>query len=66
MPRAIRGIGLRVAVIGGTHAIGHIEQIEGRRMPIGIDIGALGAAEIALSILAEIVAIQRGKGGARR
>ena len=34
--------------------------------PIGLDIGALGAAEIALSILAEIVAIQRGKGGARR
>ena len=34
--------------------------------PIGLDIGALGAAEIALSILAQIVAIQRGKGGARR
>ena len=32
--------------------------------PIGLDIGALGAAEIALSIIAEIVAVQRGKGGA--
>ena len=34
--------------------------------PIGLDIGALGAAEIALSIIAEIVAVQRGKGGASR
>lgn len=34
--------------------------------PIGLDIGALGATEIALSILAEIVAVQRGKGGSGR
>ena len=34
--------------------------------PIGLDIGAQGAAEIALSIIAEIVAVQRGKGGAGR
>ena len=34
--------------------------------PIGLDIGALGAAEIALSVLAEIVAVQRRKGGAGR
>jgi xanthine dehydrogenase accessory factor len=34
--------------------------------PIGLDIGALGAAEIALSILAEIVAVRRGNGGAGR
>lgn len=37
-------------------------DIERIRAPIGLDIGAQGAAEIALSIIAEIAAVQRGKG----
>jgi xanthine dehydrogenase accessory factor len=38
------------------------EAIERIHAPIGLDIGAEGAAEIALSIIAEITAEQRGKG----
>ena len=34
--------------------------------PIGLDIGASGAAEIALAIMAEITAVRRRKDGARR
>jgi xanthine dehydrogenase accessory factor len=37
-------------------------EIERIHAPIGLDIGALGAAEIALSIVGEITAVQRGKG----
>ena len=37
-------------------------DIERIHAPIGLDIGAQGAAEIALSIVAEITAVQRGKG----
>ena len=37
-------------------------DIERIHAPIGLDIGAEGAAEIALSIIAEITAEQRGKG----
>jgi xanthine dehydrogenase accessory factor len=37
-------------------------DIERIHAPIGLDIGAQGAAEIALSIIAEITAVQRGKG----
>jgi xanthine dehydrogenase accessory factor len=36
--------------------------IERVHAPIGLDIGAQGAAEIAVSIIAEITAVQRGKG----
>ncbi|MGV1013675.1 MAG: XdhC family protein [Methyloceanibacter sp.] len=39
-------------------------DIERIHAPIGLDIGALNTAEIALSIIAEITAIQRGKDGA--
>ena len=41
-------------------------DIERIHAPIGLDIGALGAAEIAVSIIAEITAVQRGKAGAGR
>ena len=41
-------------------------DIERIHAPIGLDIGALGAAEIALSIMAEITAMQRGKDGTRK
>jgi xanthine dehydrogenase accessory factor len=37
------------------------DEIERIHAPIGLDIGAQGAAEIALSIMAEITAVQRGK-----
>jgi xanthine dehydrogenase accessory factor len=50
----LKQAGLAAANIARIHA------------PIGLDIGAQGASEIAVSILAEIVAIQRGKAGARR
>jgi xanthine dehydrogenase accessory factor len=42
--------GVARAAIGRIHA------------PIGLDIGAQGAAEIAISIIAEITAVTRGKG----
>jgi xanthine dehydrogenase accessory factor len=41
-------------------------DIERIHAPIGLDIGAQGSAEIALSIMAEITAVQRGKDGARQ
>jgi len=34
--------------------------------PIGLNIGAIGPAQIALAIIAEIIAVQRGKDGARQ
>lgn len=41
------------------------EALERIHAPIGLDLGAEGPAEIALSIIAEIVAVKRGRGGAR-
>ena len=41
------------------------EAIERIHAPIGLDIGAEGPAEIALSIIAQIVATKRGRDGAR-
>lgn len=40
------------------------ERIERIRVPIGLDLGAQTTAEIAVSILAEMVAVKYGKGGA--
>ncbi|MBV6522241.1 MAG: putative xanthine dehydrogenase subunit A [Gemmatimonadaceae bacterium] len=43
------------------------EQLSRVRVPVGLDIGAQSAAEIALSVLAEAIAVQRGRpGGAMR
>jgi xanthine dehydrogenase accessory factor len=74
---ALRSDAFYVGALGSrkTHA-GRIERLKKAgltdedlariRAPIGLDIGAQGAAEIALSILAEIVAVERGKVGAGR
>jgi xanthine dehydrogenase accessory factor len=40
-------------------------QLERVAAPIGLDIGALSAAETAVSIMAEIVALRRGRSGGR-
>jgi len=43
------------------------EQLARVRIPVGLDIGARSSAEIALSVLAEAVAVERGRsGGAMR
>lgn len=43
------------------------EQLARVRIPVGLDIGARSAAEIALSVMAEAVAVERGRsGGAMR
>jgi xanthine dehydrogenase accessory factor len=41
------------------------DQLERVSAPIGLDIGALGAEETALSIMAEVVAVRNGHGGGR-
>ena len=50
----LRNAGVSETAIAGIHA------------PIGLDIGAEGPAEIALSILAEIIAVKRGRGATRK
>lgn len=49
----LRAMGVAEADIGRIHA------------PIGLDIGAQGPAEIAVSIMAEVIAVLRGKAAAR-
>jgi xanthine dehydrogenase accessory factor len=39
------------------------EQLRRVRVPVGLDIGATSAEEIALSVLAEAIAVLRGRGG---
>ncbi|MEP7382794.1 MAG: XdhC family protein [Gemmatimonadota bacterium] len=39
------------------------EQLARVRIPVGLDIGAKSAAEIALSVLAEAMAVERGRSG---
>jgi xanthine dehydrogenase accessory factor len=42
-----------------------LDQLERVSAPIGLDIGALGSEETALSIMAEVVAVRNGHGGGR-
>ena len=41
------------------------EQLERISAPIGLDIGALGSEETALSIMGEVVAVRNGRQGGR-
>lgn len=41
------------------------EELERISAPVGLDLGALSAAETALSIIAEVVAVRNGRGGER-
>jgi xanthine dehydrogenase accessory factor len=73
LDRALRSQSFYVGALGSrkTHAarlgrlreLGHDDTALSRiRGPVGLDIGAVTAPEIALSILAQIVAVRRGAG----
>ncbi len=77
LDQALRGEAFYIGALGSrkTHAarlqrlaaLGHGADALGRiRGPVGLDIGAVTAPEIALSVIAEIVAARRGGGLARR
>jgi xanthine dehydrogenase accessory factor len=73
LDRALRSQSFYIGALGSrkTHAarlgrlreLGHDDTALSRiRGPVGLDIGAVTAPEIALSILAQIVAVRRGAG----
>ncbi len=77
LDRALRGHAFYVGALGSrkTHAsrlerlaaLGHAPDALSRiRGPVGLALGAISAPEIALSILAEIVAVRRGAALSRR
>lgn len=72
LDRALRSPAFYIGALGSrrTHAkrlerlrvLGHDDAAFARiRGPVGLDIGAVTAGEIALSILAQVVAVRRGK-----
>ncbi len=77
LDRALRGRAFYIGALGSrkTHA-GRLERLAGLghataslariRGPVGLALGAVSAPEIALSILAEIVAVRRGAAIGRR
>ncbi len=77
LDRALRGHAFYIGALGSRKtqasrlerlaALGHGPDSLGRiRGPVGLALGAVSAAEIALSILAEIVAVRRGAATAKR
>ena len=77
LDRALRGHAFYIGALGSRKSqaarlerlksLGHGPDSLGRiRGPVGLALGAVTAPEIALSILAEIVAVRRGAAAARR